>query len=154
MNTQGRRAYYVGQAPLHVVTHYREKDSYLGGVLHGRKGWHWHFSSTLPYLWQGHPVENGHTVTGPFPTEEAALADAQRYLNGNYALPVRAVEADAKSFEIFPFVIHNGQEDDDRLWWSNDHGWVAPISSASRFHDIDVKNRDLPMGGQWEKLGA
>lgn len=57
---------------LKVVTSYREKDSYLMGALHSRKGWHWWWSAKDP---EGHDLVS--VVKGPFATEQAALDDAR-----------------------------------------------------------------------------
>jgi hypothetical protein len=84
---QLRNKFYVGQAPLHIVTSYRETDSALGSH-HARKGWHWHFSVTLPTTYDGQQCENGYIVQGPFDTEADALANAHESLTDAYHLPM------------------------------------------------------------------
>jgi hypothetical protein len=38
----------------------------------------------------------------------------------------------------------------EKLWWSNEIGWVDK-KSATRFTEDQTKKLNLPMGGEWEK---
>ena len=45
-------------------------------------------------------------------------------------------------------VILKGDEPDDRLFWSNEQGWVD-LANATRFALEEKDRLDLPMGGAW-----
>jgi hypothetical protein len=83
---QLRNEFYVGQAPLSVVTSYRETDSAMVGG--NKRGWYWHFSVALPTTYNGRQSHNGYIVNGPFDTEGDALADAAANMTDAYHLPM------------------------------------------------------------------
>lgn len=86
MTIENRTAHPHGQAPLNIVTAYYPENSYLCGVLHTRKGWHWWAEAIAP---NGASLSG--VVQGPFPTEADALANA-RELVGE-PTPIRVLVA-------------------------------------------------------------
>lgn len=56
-------------------------------------------------------------------------------------------EKDEEEKEEEKYVIINESE---RGFWSNANGW-GDIVDATRFEEVDVKNCQLPIGGEWIK---
>lgn len=48
------------------------------------------------------------------------------------------------------FVIMSSDEDDEDLYWSNEHGWTS-LDEATKFTE-DERIHNLPKGGQWQEL--
>lgn len=36
-----------------------------------------------------------------------------------------------------------------KLWWHDDHGWIADVLDGSTYSSTEVEEYLLPMGGQW-----
>lgn len=65
--------YPRGNTSLSVVTRKVPEDRFLGGALHFRRGWHYHWSAEGPDM---HPLVG--VTRGPFTSEAAALAAAKQ----------------------------------------------------------------------------
>jgi hypothetical protein len=80
---QKRRTSIGIVASIDIETWYRPEDSYLCGVLHGRKGWHWHLTVQTAMTFNGVPQSVSGVIQGPFNTEAEALADGISKLLGH-----------------------------------------------------------------------
>ncbi len=95
MTQKVRNTRSVGGAPLSIVTRYNTENSYLGGALHTRRGWHWWWEALSP---DGEPLSS--VTKGPYSTEEEALAHAEALLGSNSGVPVVWPESRPASLDV------------------------------------------------------